>query len=81
MRSLGCTYGQGYFFARPVRPEEVPAIIGRQATGDVAAPSPPRAVPAGARRRAARRASAATGVIGRREPRLRPGVRAPGSEG
>ena len=46
MRALGCTYGQGYFFARPVRPEEVPAIIGRQAAGDVAAPSP-RAVPAG----------------------------------
>ena len=45
MLALGCTYGQGYFFARPVRPEDVPAIIGRTAAGDVAAPSP-RAVPA-----------------------------------
>src|SRR6185369_450087 len=31
MLALGCTYGQGYYFARPVRPEEVPAIIGRPA--------------------------------------------------
>jgi diguanylate cyclase (GGDEF)-like protein len=28
MLALGCTYGQGYFFARPVAPDEVPAIIG-----------------------------------------------------
>ena len=80
MRALGCTYGQGYFFARPVRPEEVPAIIGRQAAGDVGG-----AVPAGraggARGRAARRAAAATGDIGRREPRLRPDARAPRSQG
>jgi len=39
MLALGCTYGQGYFFARPVRPEEVPAIIGREAASDGPTPS------------------------------------------
>jgi len=36
MLALGCTYGQGYFFARPVHPDEVPAIIGREAASDAA---------------------------------------------
>jgi EAL domain-containing protein (putative c-di-GMP-specific phosphodiesterase class I) len=39
MLALGCTYGQGYFFARPVHPEEVPAIIGREAASDGPTPS------------------------------------------
>ena len=63
MLALGCTYGQGYFFARPVRPEEVPAIIGRPAAGNVAAPST-RAVQAGRAddRRVARLPRPATSV-------------------
>jgi hypothetical protein len=28
MLALGCTYGQGYFFARPTAADDVPAIIG-----------------------------------------------------
>jgi EAL domain-containing protein (putative c-di-GMP-specific phosphodiesterase class I) len=36
MLALGCTYGQGYFFARPVPPHEVPAII---AVADVSPPT------------------------------------------
>jgi diguanylate cyclase (GGDEF)-like protein len=33
MLALGCTYGQGYFFARPMAADEVPAIIGEAAKG------------------------------------------------
>ena len=30
MRSLQCTYGQGFLFARPLAPDELPAVFARQ---------------------------------------------------
>jgi EAL domain-containing protein (putative c-di-GMP-specific phosphodiesterase class I) len=27
LRSLGCEYGQGYFFAKPLAPEEVDTLL------------------------------------------------------
>jgi EAL domain-containing protein (putative c-di-GMP-specific phosphodiesterase class I) len=52
MLALGCTYGQGYFFRRPVHPDEVPAIIGREAASD--ARREPAGGGGGSRRRTAR---------------------------
>ena len=53
MRSLGCTYGQGYFFAKPISATEIEAgVEGWRPTIDgsprarSAAPTPPRDVPA-----------------------------------
>ncbi len=41
LRSLGCQRGQGYFFARPLAPDDVTACLGRARVG---APSPQLAV-------------------------------------
>ena len=50
MLALGCTYGQGYFFARPMAADDVPAIIGEAAKGRA---STPAHEPAGASERRA----------------------------
>ena len=35
LRELGCDVGQGYFFARPLHPEDVPAYLARHRLEDV----------------------------------------------
>jgi EAL domain-containing protein (putative c-di-GMP-specific phosphodiesterase class I) len=53
LRALGCEFGQGFFFSRPVRPEAAQTLIGhalprarRRTRGDLAAaPKPVRPVP------------------------------------
>ena len=57
MRALGCTYGQGYYFARPVGAEEIEAGMEGLAT-----PTRWRAAtgPAGKRKRRSLRAGASS---------------------
>jgi predicted signal transduction protein with EAL and GGDEF domain len=49
MRSLGCTYGQGYLFSRPLAGAQFrsqptdPTEVGAEVTTEVAAPSEPPA--------------------------------------
>jgi diguanylate cyclase (GGDEF)-like protein/PAS domain S-box-containing protein len=39
LRALGCRYGQGFFFARPVPPEQMDALLPQMASGEALTPA------------------------------------------
>jgi predicted signal transduction protein with EAL and GGDEF domain len=50
LRELGCDFGQGFHFGRPLPPDDLTARLSLAAAGPAAAPAPAQAAEAGATR-------------------------------